>query len=88
MMEQKFHKIMESDVVLAEESILVEKYMRELEEDGMGAGAVGGAPTNSTGAAVSTDIPNIKKKNIKDYQKGNVATGPVAGLARRATPLA
>ena len=69
MMEEKFNKLMESNALLAEELLVVEKYMKELEEDGMGA--VGGAPTNSTGAAVSTDMPVVKKKDLDKYKKTN-----------------
>jgi len=83
MMESKFHKIMESNVILAEEEILVEAYIKKIEEDGEGGG---GAPTNSTGAMVSTDIPVPKKKDIDKYKKGAAATGPLAGLARRPAP--
>lgn len=63
LMEQKYNTMLtalNNNVVLAEEEILVEKF---LSEDGEG-----GAPTNSTGAMVSTDEPKIEKKNIKKYQ--------------------
>jgi hypothetical protein len=86
MMEEKFNRLMESDALLAEELLIVEKYMKELEEDGMGAGAVGGAPTNSTGAAVSTDIPVPKKKDVNKYKQMN-AGGPIVGMTRRAKPV-
>jgi hypothetical protein len=33
MMEQKFHKLMETDAILAEESILVEKFIKKIEEE-------------------------------------------------------
>ena len=86
MMEEKFNKIMESDIVLAEESITVTKFLeqKQLEEEGEG-----GAPTNSTGAATSTDIVVPKAKDIKKYQSSNVAKtpgSPIAGMARRAAP--
>lgn len=91
MMEDKFNKIMESDVVLIEETILVEKIKKELDEDGAGGVGGGGAPANSTAGVAGTTIdsggPVIKKKDVQKYKKGNVATGPVAGLARRATPM-
>ena len=88
LMEDKFNKIMDSDVVLIEETILVEKIKNELDEDG---GAVGGAPASSTAGVAGTTIdsggPVVKKKDIEKYKKGNVAAGPIAGLARRATPM-
>jgi len=53
--EYRFNELLEaidkSNVILVEEQIVVEKF---IEEDG--------APVNVTGAAVSTDIPVIKKK--------------------------
>jgi hypothetical protein len=100
MMEEKFNKLMESDVILAEESIIVEKFMKDLDEDGAGGGAggvgggvVGGnAMANVTGSMVSTDIPVPKKKDIKKYQQGTKQEGiggsPLAGLARRPEPKA
>ena len=78
MMEEKFNKLMESDVILAEEQVLVEKF---IEEDGVGGGAVGGAPANSTGAAVSTDITVPKKKDTDKYKKTNKA-GAIALTTR------
>lgn len=83
MMEEKFNKLMESNALLAEELLVVEKYMKELEEDGEGGGA---APTNSTGAAVSTDMPVVKKKDLNKYKQMNVG-GPIAGMTRRAKPV-
>lgn len=71
-------KMLDNRVSLVEEEIAVNKF---LEEDGMGAGAVGGAPTNATGAAVSTNEPKIYKKDIKKYQSNQA--GVIAGMARR-----
>jgi hypothetical protein len=88
LMEHRFYKLMQSGVYFAEETILIEKYMKELEEDGA---AIGGTPANSTtgvaGLSTATGGPVVKKKDINKYKKGNV-TGPVAGVTRRATPLA
>jgi hypothetical protein len=88
LMEHRFHKLMEMGVYFAEETIFIEKYMKELEEDG--EGAIGGTPANSTtgvaGLSTATGGPVVKKKDINKYKKGN-ATGPVTGLARRATPV-
>lgn len=60
-MQQKLEdlmKLMENGVVLAEEEITVNQYLQIFEE-------VSGAPTNSTGAAVSTNEPVIRKKGRK-----------------------
>ena len=77
MMEQKFHKLMATDAILAEESILVEKFIKKIEEDGEG----GGAPANVTGAGVSTDIPLPKKKDLDKYKQTNHSG--VVSMARR-----
>jgi hypothetical protein len=59
LMEDKFDNIMkllDNRVSLAEEEILVKKFLADE------------APANATGAAVSTDTPKIDKKNIKQFQ--------------------
>ena len=59
LMEEKFDNIMkllDNRVSLAEEEILVKKFLADE------------APANVTGAAVSTDAPKIDKKNIKKFQ--------------------
>jgi len=76
MMEQKFHKLMQTDAILAEEVILVEKFIKKIEEDGEG-----GAPANVTGAGVSTDIPVPKKKDLDKYKQTNQAG--VVSMTRR-----
>lgn len=76
MMEEKFHRLMQSEAILAEETIIIEKYMKELEEDGVAVG-----PANVTGAAVSTDIPVPKKKDLDKYKKTNQAG--VVAMTRR-----
>ena len=48
---------------------------KELDEDGEG-----GAPTNSTGPLVSTDIPVARKKDINKYKKNNAG---LISMARR-----
>jgi len=68
---EKFNKLMDMNVHLVEEEILVKKFMKE---DGMGVGAVGGAPTNNTSGPVSTQEPKIDPKSKKK---------PIFGLARR-----
>jgi len=86
MMEHKFNKLMETEALLAEELILVEKFIKSLEEDGAGGGGVsggGGVPANATGAMVSTDpttAPLLKKKDVDKYKKTN--TGAVS-MTRR-----
>lgn len=54
-------KILEQDITLAEETIIVEKFLKSLEEDGVGGGAPA-VPANATGPSTSTDIPVIKPK--------------------------
>lgn len=80
LMEQKYLSLLEvqsNNVVLAEEQILVTKFIKE---DGMGAGAVAG-PANVTGVAVSTDQPKIDKKNIKKFQIMAKRKMPPVGLS-------
>ena len=74
-LEEKYKKLMETNVHLVEEEILVGRFLKE---DGMGAGAVGGAPTNNTSGPVATQEPKIYPKSKKK---------PIFGMARRA-PLA
>jgi len=62
MMQEKFDKLitmMDNRVSLAEEELLVKKFLSEEGE---------GGSMNVTGAAVSTDEPKIDKKNIKKFQ--------------------
>lgn len=74
-LEEKYKKLMESNVHLVEEEILVGRFLKE---DGMGVGAVGGAPTNNTSGPVATQEPKIYPKSKKK---------PIFGMARR-LPLA
>ena len=60
LMENRYNQIMEvidNGVILAEEELAVKKFV-EVEED---------APVNATGAAVSTNEPVVKKKDVKKY---------------------
>jgi hypothetical protein len=84
LMEERFRALMEFDGILAEETILVEKYMKDLEEDGEG----GAAPANVTGAMVSTDIPVPKKKDLKKYKQNQEGLGGsgLINLNRRPEP--
>ena len=66
LMEDRYKSLMDMDISLIEEEILVEKYMKDIEED---------APTNATGVAVSTDRPAIRRKDLKKYQIMNRRNG-------------
>ena len=92
LMSERFDMLMKMDLVLAEETVLVEKYVNQLDEDGgggaggggvSGGGGAGAAPVNSTGVMTSTDpatTPVLKKKDIEKYKKSN--SGAVS-MARR-----
>lgn len=83
LMEDRFNSIIKANVILAEETILVEKFKPEdycdacdrLKKDCICDKEVNedGAPTNSTGVAVSTDKAVIKNKDVKNYKKKNVS---------------
>lgn len=76
LMEERYKEVMrmlDNNVILAEEQILVSKV---LAEDGMGVGAIG-APTNNTSGPVATQEPKIEKKKIKQYQTMNRRSAPV-----------
>lgn len=63
--EERFERLIEmldEGVVLAEEQLIVEEFFMLNEE-------VGGAPTNSTGAAVSTDQPVIRKRKPRRFAR-------------------
>lgn len=81
-LEERFKKLMETNIHLVEEEILVGRFLKE--DDGGGA-VVGGPPANNTSGPVATQEPKIGKKDIKKYQKGQA--GVIAGMARR-SPLA
>ena len=70
-LESRYIALVDSNITLAEEEILVNKF---LNEDGMGVAAVGGAPTNNISGA-SVKEPVVGKKDIKKY-KGTVARRP------------
>jgi len=74
-LEGKYEKLLNLNVTLAEEEILVKKF---LEEDGVGVGAIGGAPTNNTSGA-SVKEPVVGKKDIKKY-KGTVVRRPALNI--------
>lgn len=69
--EGKYEKLVSLNVTLAEEELLVTKF---LEEEGEG-GAIGGPPTNNTGGPVAVNEPKIEKKDLKKY-KGSVLRRP------------
>lgn len=79
LMQEKFDKllkVLDNNVVLAEEEIVVKKF---LDEEGEG-----GAPTNNTtGASVSE--PKIYPKNIKKYKTGTGLT--FKDMIRRPKPI-
>lgn len=84
MMEEKYNKLIESNAILAEETIIIEKYMKDIDEDGgvSGGGGASAAPVaNVTGSMVSTDIPVPKKKDLEKYKKTNHAG--VVAMTRR-----
>lgn len=72
LMEEKYIKLLEkveSGVTLVEEEIIVRKFLENrLVEEGEGVGTASNAIANVTGSKVSTDIPVIRKKDIKKYQ--------------------
>jgi len=66
LMEDRYKSLLEMDVSLLEEEVLVEKFMKDMDEE---------APTNATGVAVSTDRPAIRRKDLKKYQIMNRRNG-------------
>ena len=70
-MEQKFHdalKLMDNGVVLAEEEVTVQQYLRIFEE--ISGGAAGSPSSNTAGAAV--DYPTIKARKGRKFATFNV----------------
>jgi len=81
LLEETMKSIVESNVILVEETIFVTENLKnkkkELEEDGeMPVNNI----ANKTGASISTDAPVIRKKDINKYKAQN--TG-VVSMARR-----
>lgn len=79
MMEEKFDrlmKILDNNVTLAEEELVVKKFLDE-------EGAVGGPPTNNT-AGASVSEPKIHKRDIKKHHK-IARRKPVAAVEVKAT---
>jgi hypothetical protein len=90
LMEDRFNSILKSNAILAEELVETQRFFeekycdacdrvmsqcicdKEVDEE---------APTNSTGAAVSTDRPAIRSKDIEKYKKKNASA--LLGLATR-----
>lgn len=70
-LENRYKKLIETNIHLVEEEIMVGKVLRE---DGVGVGAIGGAPANNTSGPVATQEPKIYPKSKKK---------PIFGLARR-----
>jgi hypothetical protein len=71
--EGKYEKLINLNVTLAEEEILVTKFLEEV-----GVGAIGGAPTNNI-AGASVKEPVVGKKDIKKY-RGTVARRPALNI--------
>lgn len=71
---EKVVKLMDT-VTLVEEEIEVKKFLEEL-----AAGVEEEAPANATGAAVSTDQPAPKKKDVTKYKTKN---GDLVSFTRR-----
>lgn len=88
LLEDRFNEILKTDAILVEETILVEKYLKDAYCDACDRvmskcvcdDCKEEAPANATGAAVSTDRAAIKKKDIDKYIKANQGT---VSLARR-----
>lgn len=75
LMEERYKEVMRmlnNNVVLAEEQLLVSKVLAEE----VGTGAVASAPANNT-AGVEVKQPKIDKKNIKKYQVMSRRSSPV-----------
>jgi hypothetical protein len=80
LIEEKFNRLMASDAILAEELILVEKFVNEqaycdacdcVMSKCKCDDVKEDAPANATGVAVSTDRATVKKKDINKYIKTN-----------------
>lgn len=79
--------LLDQGVVLAEEQILMDRFLAHLQEEGEG-----GAPTNSVsggkiaGTTPETGGPVIKLKDVLKYTKRNkkqLGLNPIAGVIRR-----
>jgi hypothetical protein len=82
-LENKYIDILDSNAILAEETVLVEKFKKELDEDGAVGG--GGVPANST-AGVAVDQPKVDANAMSKYKKKNAINSPI-GFTRRAKPI-
>lgn len=75
LMESRYKEVvrmLDNNVVLAEEQLIVNKVLAE-----EGVAAIGAAPTNNTSGPVATQEPKISKKSIKKYQIMNRRSTPV-----------
>lgn len=77
LMEDRYIDLLDKNIILAEEQVMVEKFVANVEED---------APTNATGAAVSTDRAAIKKKDVDKYKLQNA--GALKFVKRKNTNVA
>lgn len=64
------NKIIDNDITLVEETIIVEKFLKDIKEDGATV-TIGAQPTNVTGERVSTDIPVVLKKKPRIVKRQN-----------------
>ena len=84
MMEDRFNSIVKTNAILAEETVEVTKFFEQEEYcdacdrlkkdcicDKTPVKEEGGAPTNATGAATSTDRATIRQKDAEKYKKNN-----------------
>ena len=62
LMEDRYKSLMGMDLHLMEEELIVEKYIKDMEED---------APANATGVGISTDRPALRRKDVEKYQSLN-----------------
>ena len=84
LMEDRFNSIVKTDAILVEETVEVTKFFEQeaycdacdrLKKDCICSKTPvkeeGGAPTNTTGAATSTDKAAIRQKDVDKYKKNN-----------------
>ena len=62
LMEDRYKSLIEMDLYLMEEELVVEKYIKDMEED---------APANATGVGISTDRPALRRRDVEKYQSLN-----------------
>lgn len=82
LMEERYNSIVKSNAILAEETIETARFFESpeycdgcdrLKKDCICKEVTEDAPANATGAAVSTDKPAIKQKDIEKYKLKNIS---------------